>query len=237
MPEIHLLTGAYALDALDALDDLERRGFERHLRTCATCFLEVTEFREAAAGLAERVATPAPEAMRARVMAQVAVTRQVSPGTRPSLPRFSLRRLVAVAATVLLIAAGAGLGTVAWQGHRTAQSAQVEAARIARVMTAPGRIEVVGTPSVGGRATVVAADGSAVFATDRLPAPPAGKAYQLWVIDARGVRSAGLLKLTGGTAQSLVSGVSNGARVAVSVEPDSGSKQPTTTPVLNLRVV
>ena len=32
--DLHLLSGAYAVDALD---DLERARFEAHLRTCADC--------------------------------------------------------------------------------------------------------------------------------------------------------------------------------------------------------
>jgi anti-sigma-K factor RskA len=232
MPEIHLLTGAYALDALD---DVERRGFERHLSTCDSCTLEVVEFHESAAALAGRVAAEPPAELRARVLAEVARTRQLAPGGR-TLPRFSVRRTLAAAAVVLVVGAGAALGGIAWQGQRAAESAQADAARIARVMTAPSRIEVVGTPSVGGRATVVAANGSAVFATDELPEPPAGRSYQLWVVSGPVTRSAGLLKLSDGTGQALVSGVRSGAVVAVTVEPEGGSKQPTTQPVLKLPV-
>lgn len=232
MPEIHLLTGAYALDALD---EVERRNFERHLRTCESCTLEVMEFSESAASLAERVATDPPPELRERVLAEVARTRQLAPNGR-SMPRFSLRRTLVAAAVVLLVGAGAGLGGIAWQSQRAAEQAQADAARIARVMTAPGRIEAVGTPKVGGRATVVAANGSAVFATDQLPKPPAGRTYQVWVINGAVTRSAGLLKLTDGTGQSLVSGVRDGTIVAVSVEPEGGSKQPTTDPVLKLAV-
>jgi anti-sigma factor RsiW len=37
-PDIHALGGAYALDAVD---DLERVAFDRHLAECETCALEV----------------------------------------------------------------------------------------------------------------------------------------------------------------------------------------------------
>jgi anti-sigma-K factor RskA len=234
MSDLHILTGAYALDALD---DVERAGFERHLRDCDSCTIEVMEFRESAVSLAERVFDAAPVGMRSRVLAEVRTTRQQSPG-RVSLHRPSLRRTLATAVAAMVIAAGAGLGGVAWQGHRAAHTAQVEASGLARVMTDPGRIEVVGAPSVGGTATVVAAGGSAVFATDKLPAPPTGKAYQLWLIRPdQKITSAGLLKLRHGSGQSLVTGVTVGSQVAVSVEPAGGSKQPTTKPVLALTVV
>jgi anti-sigma-K factor RskA len=234
MPDPHLLTGAYALDALD---DVERAGFERHLRSCETCATEVAEFREAAAGLADRVALPPPEQLRGRVLTEISRTRQLSPREPAVRRRPSARRTIATAAAAVLVAVSAGLGGVAWQAHRAAHTAQVEATRIARVMTDPNRVDVVGTPSVGGTAAVAAAGGSAVLAMDRLPAPPSGKEYQVWLIDRAGVRSAGMLKLTDGTGQALVSGVTSGASVAVSVEPDGGSRQPTSTPVLSLKVV
>jgi len=234
MPDLHLLTGAYALDALD---DVERKGFERHLRDCPSCALEVMDFKEATAYLADRVSLAPPAELRARVLTQISRTRQVSPPGRISLPRPSLRRTLATAVAAVVVAASAGLGGVAWQAHQSAQTAQVEAARLARVMTDPSRIEVVGAPTVGGTATVVAAGGSAVFATNRLPAPPNGKQYQVWLIDDQGTRSAGMLKLKDGTSQALVSGVTPGSSVAISVEPEGGSTQPTTTPVLALKVV
>jgi anti-sigma factor RsiW len=76
MPDMHQLTGAYALDALD---DVERASFERHLRTCGSCAAEVIELQEAAAGLADRVAIAAPDGLRGKVLAEVSRTRQISP--------------------------------------------------------------------------------------------------------------------------------------------------------------
>ncbi len=233
MPELHLLTGAYALDALD---DVERKAFERHLRTCATCVIELMEFRESAASLADRVAQTPPAELRARVMAEVRRTRQVSPGVRASLPRPSLRQVLASAAAAVILAGGAGLGGVAWQAHRTSNEAQVEAGRIAGVMTDPSRIEVVHGIAGGGRAAVVAADGQAVFAADQLPAARSGKDYQLWVIHDGKARSVGLLKVQDGKTKAVVSGVGLKDMVAVTVEPDGGSKQPTTDPIVGLTV-
>ena len=54
--DIHALSGAYAVDALD---DIERAGFERHLAECADCRAEVASLRETAALLAEDAATDA----------------------------------------------------------------------------------------------------------------------------------------------------------------------------------
>ena len=61
--DIHALSGAYAVDAVD---DFERAQFERHLTGCPDCRLEVASLREGAALLAEIVAQPAPDALRDR---------------------------------------------------------------------------------------------------------------------------------------------------------------------------
>ena len=59
---VHLLSGAYAVGALD---DLERARFEAHLETCADCRAEVAGLLEATALLAETSAAE-PPAARAR---------------------------------------------------------------------------------------------------------------------------------------------------------------------------
>ena len=57
MSDIHALSGAYAIDALD---DIERAQFERHLAKCAECRAEVESLREASAMLAETTAVEPP---------------------------------------------------------------------------------------------------------------------------------------------------------------------------------
>ncbi|HST86396.1 MAG TPA: anti-sigma factor [Kineosporiaceae bacterium] len=241
MPDMHLLTGAYALDALD---DVERAGFERHLRTCGSCAAEVIELQAAAAGLADRVETAPPSRLKAAVLAEVRRTRQISPNERVHLRRPSLQRMLSTAAAAVVIAVTAGLGGVAWQAHKSAEASQIAAeqaaersAELTQVLTDPTGRKTVQAASVGGIATVVAAAGKAVLAADRLPEPPSGKTYQVWLINGNSViNSAGLLELTNGHGQSLVPGVAAGDTVAVTVEPDGGSKQPTTKPILTIKL-
>ena len=57
MSDIHALSGAYAISALD---DIERAQFERHLAKCAECRAEVESLREASAMLAETTAVEPP---------------------------------------------------------------------------------------------------------------------------------------------------------------------------------
>ena len=76
MSDVHKLTGAYAVDALD---DLERARFEKHLAECEDCRAEVAELRETAALLAEATATPPPAALRESVLAGISQVRPLPP--------------------------------------------------------------------------------------------------------------------------------------------------------------
>ena len=108
--DVHTLTGAYAADALP---DDERREFDQHLEQCPACRQEVAELAATAARLGAAVSAPAPEAMRARVLAEVARTRQVSPVVaslqrRPTSSHW-FRQPIGIAASFLLLLA-LGLG-------------------------------------------------------------------------------------------------------------------------------
>jgi anti-sigma-K factor RskA len=247
---MHLLTGAYALDALD---DVERAQFERHLRSCGSCAAEVIEFHAAAARLADRVRLPSPVRLRSHVLADANRTRQLSPLARIAVRRPSLRRALATACAAAMLAGSAGLGAVAWSGHRAGSDTVFTAARavqaldqadpsnqadqtapVSNVTTDSAWIEVVERPT-SGTATAVA-DGAAILAARGLPALPPEKAYQVWLFDTKGVHAMGLLKPRDGSGLLLVPGAAAGSRVAVSVEPAGGSGLPTTAPVLNLMV-
>src|SRR4051812_42357707 len=72
----HLLTGAYAVDALD---DEERADFEAHLTTCAACRAEVADLQNAASGLATLSAQVPPDSLRESVLGAISSTRQLPP--------------------------------------------------------------------------------------------------------------------------------------------------------------
>lgn len=86
-PDLHHLSGAYAVDALD---DTERTSFEQHLAVCADCRAEVAELSSAAHSLGSLTeATPSP-ALRASVLAGITRVRPLPPLTSeaeaPSAP-------------------------------------------------------------------------------------------------------------------------------------------------------
>jgi len=63
-PDLHHLSGAYAVDALD---DDERTSFEQHLAVCAACRAEVAELSAAAGSLASLTEATPPPSLRASV--------------------------------------------------------------------------------------------------------------------------------------------------------------------------
>ncbi|MYW97669.1 zf-HC2 domain-containing protein, partial [Amycolatopsis rubida] len=92
--DIHLLTGAYALDAVTGI---ERERFERHLRECAVCAQEVEELREVAARLAVAADARPEPGLRTAVLARVALTRQDRPGAAEPVVRRRWRGRAAMA--------------------------------------------------------------------------------------------------------------------------------------------
>ncbi|WP_343899698.1 zf-HC2 domain-containing protein, partial [Nocardioides aquaticus] len=80
MTDVHALSGAYAIDALD---DAERAQFEQHLALCGECRAEVAGLQEAGAELAATTMATPSAALRARVLADVAQVRPLPPVVAP----------------------------------------------------------------------------------------------------------------------------------------------------------
>jgi anti-sigma-K factor RskA len=190
--DIHALSGAYAVDALD---DAERAQFERHLAGCAPCRSEVDSLREAAALLAETtVAAPSAE-FRNRVLGQIASVRPLppevdQPATVTELAPRRRRRM-----TVLLAAAAAavaiGTGGIVWQQLNDEPTgdrySRIAAASDARTFTVP-----VGDD---GSATVVWSkqENQAYIETKGMPSAPSGHEYVLWLLHGSTMTPAGVM--------------------------------------------
>ena len=71
MTDIHTLSGAYALDAMD---DLDRARFNHHLDECPACAAEVAELTETMAALTEATAEAPPIGLRSAVLDRVSTT-------------------------------------------------------------------------------------------------------------------------------------------------------------------
>ena len=249
--ELHTLTGSYALDAVQGEELAE---FERHLSRCPSCTAEVRGLRETAARLALATAERPPAAMRGRVLALADRTRQLPPLTneRPArrgtsrqerrtrrvwIPRLS----VAVAALSVAAAVLFGVGQSNTQDQLNSIRNQLATAAahnhaIAAVLAASDARLVSSPTSQGGavNAVVSPGEGKLVVLTSGLPALPASKVYELWLLGPSVAKPSGLLSQpqNGRTEPVVAAGLVAGYKLGVTVEPAGGSPEPTTTPIV-----
>jgi anti-sigma-K factor RskA len=237
----HTLVGAYALDALD---DAERRVFEQHLETCADCRAELAELSATAAYLGVAAAVPAPPSLRDSVLDAIERTRQLPPQPSNVRPLRGVTRRTATmlsAAAAVLTAIAISLGVIAYQADQRADRLAAEAEQLAdqsqqisALLAAPDVRITVGEVTGGGQASALASEerGELLLLTQDLPELPDDQTYQAWFIgDA--IVSAGVLDVPAdGDLDFLTEGDLGGVTtIALSVEPEGGSEQPTTTPI------
>lgn len=241
-PDLHTLTGAYALDALDPQ---EREAFEAHLPACPTCQAEVDGFLATAAMLGSAAAAPPPAHLKGVVLDTVARTRQdpppaaAPPTPRPTAPARrrpprSWRDRVLLPAAAALAVAVVGLALVVSNLDRRLD-AVVPAGDVAAVVAADDLQSWEATLPDGSPVRVVysAARGEGWFLADGMATPEPGSVYELWLIDDRGAAPAGLFTSSHGqVAHAFTGDVSGVQAIGVTVEPASGSPQPTTDPIV-----
>jgi anti-sigma-K factor RskA len=229
--DLHSLVAPYALDALE---DDERGQFEAHLEDCADCRAELAGFRATAARLGGASSHTPPAALRDRLLAAVSTTPQERPLatlTQRSRLRRTLPRL-AVAAAFLIGAVGVGGFLVE---RDNAQDEHNRNVAITAVLSAPDAQTVAKTFPSGGNVRMVMSaskDTAVIFAND-LPSPGKGKVYQVWMIDDSGPNDQGTFTTSG---EMVMKGVTKADRVAVTVEPEGGSKLPTTPPIATIPI-
>lgn len=243
--DIHTLSGAYALNAVN---DLERAEFDRHLAECDTCAQEVAELIAAAASMADSTWSVAPPGMRERVLREISQTPQMRPG---SARRGSSRRAAgastgqprrwrtwaptAAAAAVLAVAAASGAYLVdrVRDEHGQVVQAQQQLTDIQEVLGADD-VELNSSQTPGGGRLSVAVSRSenrAVTTLAGLRAPLPGKCYTLWRMqDGTPVR-AGLFEPGQAAGSRLVDGIGQAQMVALTEEscaapPDKPSMDP-----------
>jgi anti-sigma-K factor RskA len=236
--DLHALTGAYAVDALD---DLERARFEQHLAACPDCRAEVDSLREATALLAETTATEPPAALRARVLAEIATVRPLPPETTPATSpaafepagtaggshrRFRPALLAAAAAVAVLLGTGVYVVTDVVRDDSTNQQ---QLSAVERVLQADDAETYTQRFDDGSEAKLVRAPslGKAVLVTEGMAEPPTGHVYELW-FDHEGVGMvpAGLMAEGGEHAVLLEGDASDAIGAGITVEPTGGSDEP-----------
>lgn len=224
MSDLHDLSAPYALDSLEPL---ERVRFEAHLETCSRCQHEVRGFAATAARLGGSQAETPPAGLREAIMNAAADTPQERPVRRtPGRFRRALPQ-VAVAAALALGVAGAG--GYLWERDRANdQVAQTD--RVNDVMTASdAQIETKEFENGGVVRMVMSAErNAAVIMAKDLPSPGADKVYQMWMVSGDDKVSQGTLTDSG---TMVMEDLATADSVAVTIEPDGGSDQPTTEPI------
>jgi hypothetical protein len=194
--QIEELLAGYVLRSLSGADAAEAdRLLTEHVPGCSSCRSTLDAFQAVAADLALEAAPVAPpETLLPRLH------RELEPrGGRMS--RWSPARIVAVAASVVLVVGLGGLAVTQLGSTTTLAPADLEGAL--RTATMPGA-----TQTNLGHATEIAAPGlqEIYIYGEGVPAPPAGSEYALWALSGSSARYLGsfspdqsgrvLLKLT-----------------------------------------
>ncbi len=232
------LKDAYVLGALPEED---RSEFERYLAVHPDLQTEVEELGTVAGllALSPQEQEPPPD-LRRRIMDTVeaeAVQPRVDPPARrrpwlAGLWEALGPRDLALAAAAMLV-----IGLFSWsmllqgevrdlQGHVQDLQSQPQG---------PQMIALGGTGTQrGAQAELITLEGDrAVLVAENMPPVPEGKTYQIWVIKGDTPQPSGLFLPKGDSIAAVVENPVVGAdAVAVTVEPEGGSKKPTTDPML-----
>jgi hypothetical protein len=230
------LRDQYELYALGVAGDPERNEIREHLsRGCEVCMSEMRRARQLTAiiGIAAEPATPSPK-LRRRILASVGFEQR----------RFGWAPLLGLATALALFAAfyfSARERQFAIQTVSLREQMRTQAIELTRlneafaILSGPSTIEVGFGPGARGKVYVDRSRGVVLIANN-LPPAPAGRIYEMWTI-APGAKPvpAGLFQSesTGAALHIQPGPVAPDVKtVAVTLEPDSGSLQPTTTPLV-----
>lgn len=241
-PDIHTLTGAYAVDALP---DDERRAFEEHLAACEACTQEVAELQATASHLgAASVAAP-PAGLKDAVMERIGEVRQEAPATRldagPARGVGGGRRwstlLLAPAAAIMAIAViGLTATVIGLQGRL--DRLEANATQVSDLVAAADAemVDIDTGGSASARLVVSSSRSEAVLLVDGMQAAPADHRFVIWLIDGAGTPTpAGSFEVDdrGRATRVVAGGLTSAAALGVTVEPeDEPAVEPSTDPVM-----
>ncbi|MDR7157694.1 anti-sigma factor domain-containing protein [Arthrobacter sp. BE255] len=242
------------LYALDAVTDAERSAIDQYISSApdaerATFHERVRQARETLAVTFTAEEEP-PSDLFARIVAQLPAQGSGSahaPGAAPAAPLHQpapgaggdelaaarqrredrrrpggARRWLAGVAAAAVIALG-GVGVGAYVADQNDPLNQVIRAGDVREASVP--------VSAGGTATVLISSSrdAVVVKMNGVPAPPAGKVYQMWLIpkDGSAPVSQGLMDEAALSKPAVVKGIASAAALGITVEPVGGSASPT----------
>ena len=223
--DIHALSGAYAVDAVD---EFERAQFERHLSDCPSCRAEVDSLREAGSLISETSAVEPPASLRDSVLAGIQTVRPLPPvlvaaSERGRSTRRRFPALVAAAAALIVVG---GVGAVAIDRANDDNPTQEALSPADRVLQAADAQTATKTMAGGGKATVVRSPSlkRAVIMTEDMPDAPSLHTYELWLQRGDVMVPAG--QIAGGTNTVLLEGDASAAD-GVGITVEVAGRQPT----------
>ena len=218
---IHELTAAYALDALEPD---ERSEYEAHLRGCEACQDELASLASVTEALAVAASGPVPKPdLRDRVLAAARAEPQVVVPFEPR-GRRAVPVLAAVAAAAAVVALALGLWAMQLSGDLDETRSALERQQEAAAIVADPDAQTVAL-ATGEGSLVVDSEGRAVLQLTGLSPAPAGKTYEMWVVEGDAPVPAGLF--SGQGSSELVDGtVDEGDIVAVTLEDAGGATTP-----------
>ncbi|MFD6453235.1 anti-sigma factor domain-containing protein [Nocardia sp. NPDC060220] len=223
--------------AIDALDPPQRQALEEWLDAAGPD--RVAEFQAAVRRIQETMAdltvfdsVPPPARLETALMRALdRYDTQPSPLARRGATgrRWHLRWLTVAAAAIVAVGAGAGIGVVIERANDGTGAVTAQ-----QVLDQPDSRESSVAVTGGGAMTVYESKslGAAAVSFQDMPALPADRAYQLWLIRAGTPTSVAVMD---GPA-SVVTTVDVADTLAVTVEPAGGSAGPTTSPIVSMTV-
>ena len=206
--------------------------------------------REATAAMAAASAVQPPAALREAVLRATGQTRQFPPPVvraqtawaarsgrdwRGWRPRLAVTLVGALACALAAAAAVAGMAADRMQNRL--DQAQVRDHTVAMVLGAPDATMLSARVRTGGTATVVMShrERALVFTAADLHVLPSAESYELWLTGPAGSKAAGMVEVSGRgkmVGPMVVSGLSAGDSVRLTVEPATGSPRPTSPPIV-----
>ena len=221
--EIHALSGAYAVDALD---DLERARFEQHLAVCAECQAEVASLQDATLLLSRLSEVAPPESMRANLLADIKKVRPLPPVVARIEARRPRRWKNLVAAAAVLGVVGGGAYVVQ---DVVSDSSSTPGGNEADSVLRAADVEHFDADLGNGASVTVSrslTEDKAVLVTRKMPPAPKGSVYQLWLLKDGRMVSAGLMPKSGDQTVLLQGSADDATGAGITIEPSGGSKAP-----------
>ena len=228
---------------LGALPEEERLEFEQYLVEHPDLQAEIEELSTIAGLLAfsVREQEPPPE-LRRRIMDTVEAeavhpAEEVHPHTSRRSWLAGLWEAVGVRDLALAVAAVLVIGLFSWSMLLQGELRDLQG-RVQSLQSQPQGPQMISLGGAGteqgARAEVVTLEGDrAVLVAENMPPVPEGKTYQIWVIKGDTPQPSGLFEPRGESVAAVVENPVEGAdAVAVTIEPEGGSKKPTTDPML-----